>query len=90
MASIPILTGQDVVRVLESFGWRVVRQRGSHIIMTKEGHIATLSVPRHKTVARGTLRSLIRLAGLTTDDFLSALGNYEAQERQGPGPEISV
>ena len=37
--------------------------------MTKEGEIATLSVPDHREVAKGTLRSLIRSAGLTLDEF---------------------
>jgi predicted RNA binding protein YcfA (HicA-like mRNA interferase family) len=41
--------------------------------MTKEGEIATLSVPNHKEVARGTLRSLIRDANLTTDEFVAAM-----------------
>ena len=44
-----------------------------HIILTKEGHVATLSVPNHSEVARGTLRSLIARAGLTVDEFLDAL-----------------
>ena len=73
MASLPILSGQEVVRVFESFGWSVARQRGSHIVMTKENEIATLSVPDHKEVARGTLRSLIRSASLTTDEFVAAI-----------------
>ena len=37
--------------------------------MTKEGEIVTLSVPNHKEIAKGTLRSLIRAAGLTVDEF---------------------
>lgn len=45
MPSLPVLSGKDVVRVFESFGWTVVRQSSSHFIMTKEGEIATLSVP---------------------------------------------
>jgi predicted RNA binding protein YcfA (HicA-like mRNA interferase family) len=73
MASLPVLSGHEVVRVFESFGWSVARQRGSHIVMTKENEIATLSVPDHKEVARGTLRSLIRSAGLTTDEFVAAV-----------------
>ena len=73
MASLPVLSGQEVVRVFESFGWNAVRQRGSHIVMTKEGEIVTLSVPHHKEVARGTLRSLIRPANLTVDEFISAI-----------------
>ena len=39
------------------------------LYMTKEGEIATLSVPDHREVAKGTLRSLIRSAGLTLDEF---------------------
>ncbi|HKQ53603.1 MAG TPA: type II toxin-antitoxin system HicA family toxin [Pyrinomonadaceae bacterium] len=73
MASLPALSGNEVVRVFESFGWRVARQRGSHIIMIKEGEIITLSIPNHKEVAKGTLRSLIRSANLTVDEFVAAI-----------------
>ena len=69
----PLLDARDVVKVFESFGWRVSRQNGSHIIMIKEGNNATLSIPNHKPVARGTLRSLIRDAGLTVSEFTSAM-----------------
>ena len=69
MPQIPLLSGRDVVRVLEKLGWQVARQRGSHIVLVKEGSRATLSVPDHKEVARGTLRSLIRAAGLTVEEF---------------------
>jgi predicted RNA binding protein YcfA (HicA-like mRNA interferase family) len=72
MASLPVLSGKEVVRNFEKLGWRVVRQSGSHIIMTKEGEIATLSIPAHLEVARGTLRSLIRAANLTIDEFVRA------------------
>jgi predicted RNA binding protein YcfA (HicA-like mRNA interferase family) len=70
MAQIPLLSGREVVRAFERFGWQVARQRGSHIILVKEGARATLSVPDHKEVARGTLRSLLRAAGLTVEEFL--------------------
>jgi len=69
----PLLDARDVAKVFESFGWRVSRQNGSHIIMIKEGNNATLSIPNHKPVARGTLRSLIRDAGLTVSEFTSAM-----------------
>ena len=65
------LSGKEVVRIFESFGWSVARQRSSHLVMTKEGEIATLSVPLHKEVAKGTLRSLIRSAGLTVEEFFA-------------------
>jgi predicted RNA binding protein YcfA (HicA-like mRNA interferase family) len=72
-SSIPVLSGRQVVRAFEKFGWQVARQKASHIIMTKAGEIVTLSVPDHKEVARGTLRSLIRWANLTVDDFVGAV-----------------
>jgi predicted RNA binding protein YcfA (HicA-like mRNA interferase family) len=72
MASLPVLSGREVVRVFESLGWKVVRQSNSHIIMTKGDEVATLSVPDHKEVAKGTLRSLIRSANLTIDEFVKA------------------
>lgn len=70
----PVLRPREVVRAFEKLAWEVTRQRGSHIILTKEGHIATLSVPSHSEVARGTLRSLIARAGITVEEFLEALG----------------
>jgi predicted RNA binding protein YcfA (HicA-like mRNA interferase family) len=70
---LPVLSGREVVRVFEKFGWQFVRQSSSHIIMVKEGEIATLSIPDHREVAKGTLRSLIRTAGLTIQEFVSAI-----------------
>ena len=70
MSHLPVLSGRRVVKAFESFGWQVARQRGSHIILIKSGHISTLSVPDHREVARGTLRALIRLADLTVDQFV--------------------
>ena len=69
----PLLRPHQVVKVFEGFGWQVARQKGSHIIMTKERHIATLSIPNHRQVARGTLRSLVQKSGLTIEQFLGAI-----------------
>ncbi len=71
MPILPALSGQAVVRIFARFGWSVARQRGSHIILVKEGSMATLSVPDHREVAKGTLRSLIRQSGLTVEQFLA-------------------
>ncbi|HLF84863.1 MAG TPA: type II toxin-antitoxin system HicA family toxin [Blastocatellia bacterium] len=73
MASLPVLSGREVVRIFQTFGWTVARQKSSHIILTKEGEIATLSIPNHNEVARGTLRGLIRSANLTVDEFVKAI-----------------
>ena len=72
MPPLPSLSGREVVRVFESLGWEVARQRGSHIVLAREGSLATLSVPDHRTVAKGTLRSLIRAADLTVSEFVAA------------------
>jgi predicted RNA binding protein YcfA (HicA-like mRNA interferase family) len=61
------------LKAFERLGWEVARQRGSHIIMTKPGHIATLSIPDHPKVARGTLRSLIAKAGISLEEFLDSV-----------------
>jgi predicted RNA binding protein YcfA (HicA-like mRNA interferase family) len=73
MPPVPILRPREVVRAFAKLGWEVDRQRGSHIILTKPGHIATLSVPNHTQVARGTLRTLIARAGVTVESFLEAV-----------------
>lgn len=74
MGTVPILSGRDVVKAFTRDGWQVARQRGSHIILVKAGSMATLSVPDHREVARGTLRSLIRSSGLTDGEFAALAG----------------
>ena len=74
MPLLPNLSGRDVVKAFEQDGWSLARQRGSHMILVKEGNMATLSVPAHKEVAKGTLRSLIRSSGLTVGSFLELVG----------------
>jgi predicted RNA binding protein YcfA (HicA-like mRNA interferase family) len=74
MGSLPALSGSDVAKAFAKGGWQMVRQRGSHIILVKDGHMATLSVPDHREVAKGTLRSLIRSSGLTVEEFSALAG----------------
>jgi len=69
MANLPVLSGREVVRAFTHDGWHVERQSGSHIILIKSGSMVTLSVPDHREVAKGTLRSLIRSSGLTVEEF---------------------
>lgn len=71
MAQLPALSGDEVVKVFERFGWQFVRQSGSHMVMVKDGEMASLSIPKHREVAKGTLRSLIRSANLTVDEFVT-------------------
>jgi len=70
VSQLPGLSGRELVKRFAKHGWSVARQRGSHIILTKPGHPATLSVPDHREVAKGTLRALVRAAGLEIEDLL--------------------
>ncbi|MFO0820345.1 MAG: type II toxin-antitoxin system HicA family toxin [Pirellulales bacterium] len=74
MARLPRLSGREVVKIFESLGWEKARQSSSHIILIRAGRTVTLSVPDHKEVSLGTLRSLIRSAGLTVEAFVEAAG----------------
>jgi predicted RNA binding protein YcfA (HicA-like mRNA interferase family) len=71
MPSLPRLNGRAVVKAFGRDGWELARQKGSHMILVKECSWATLSVPDHREIAPGTLRSLIRASGLTVEGFLS-------------------
>jgi predicted RNA binding protein YcfA (HicA-like mRNA interferase family) len=64
--------GEEVVKAFHAAGWRTARHKGSHVILVKEGREATLSVPVHKgkNIKRGTLRDLLRSAGMTVEEFL--------------------
>ncbi len=70
MPSLPRLSGRAVVKALGRDSWELARQKGSHMILVKEGSWATLSVPDHREIAPGTLRNLIRASGLTVEAFL--------------------
>ncbi len=73
MPRLPIISGSEMVRAFQRAGWRVDRQRGSHVVLLKPGHIASLSVPQHKELAPGTLRSLLRCAGMTVEELVRLL-----------------
>lgn len=69
MPGLPVRSGREAVQVFEGFGWQVARQRGSHIILVEPDHAATWSVPEDREIAKGTLRSLVRAAGVTVAAF---------------------
>ncbi|MCH8853195.1 MAG: type II toxin-antitoxin system HicA family toxin [Planctomycetes bacterium] len=73
MARLPRVSGRQAVRAFEHAGFVVRRRRGSHVILVKSGSPVTLSVPDHREVATGTLRGLIRNAGMTVDEFRDLL-----------------
>lgn len=70
---LPALRAREVVRVLERAGFVKWRQKGSHLTMYRARDGRALTVPMHfsKTVPKGTLRHIVKEAGLTPDEFLA-------------------
>ena len=74
MSALPVVSGREVVKALEKIGYVFDRQRGSHMILRQQvpPH-RRLTVPDHQEVAKGTLRAIIRQAGLTVEEFKDLL-----------------
>ena len=74
MPKIPIVSGIKVVKALAKLGYETDHQTGSHIILRhKHNPYRRLTVPNHKEIAKGTLRSIIEDAGLRVDTFIDLL-----------------
>jgi len=73
MGKLGNISGKDAVKVFEKAGWETIGQVGSHVVMTKPRVRVNLSIPQHKELSVGTLRALIRNAGLSVDEFLELL-----------------
>ena len=74
MAALPVVSGREAVKALGKIGYEVDRQRGSYIILrqTEPPH-RRLTIPDHRELRRGTLRAIIRQAGLSVDEFVALL-----------------
>jgi predicted RNA binding protein YcfA (HicA-like mRNA interferase family) len=70
MPKLPVLSGADVVGILERLGFEQIRQRGSHVVMPK-GSVGTV-VPLHREVKTDTLAGILRQAQVSQDEFLGA------------------
>lgn len=74
MSVLPRISGRDVVKALTRTGYSVDRQKGSHIILRQDEYPhRRITVPDHSEIAKGTLRAIIRDAGLTVDEFKALL-----------------
>lgn len=73
MSGLPRISGRECVKALEKAGFRFKRQEGSHVILRRDSPFAQVVVPDHKELDRGTLRAIIRQAGLSVTEFESLL-----------------
>ncbi len=72
MSRLPILSGKDLVRILQHVGYYLRDQKKSHIYLRHPSR-KPLTIPNHKEIARGTLRQILRDAGIPVDDFRKLL-----------------
>ena len=68
MGRLPLCSGRDAVRAFCKLGYEIDHQTGSHIIL-RHSSMRRLTVPDHRELAKGTLRALIREAGITKERF---------------------
>lgn len=73
MPKLPVCSGKKAIKAFENVGWEQDRQKGSHVTMIKQGMSVVLTIPLHKELDKGLLRSLIRKADLDVEDFIELL-----------------
>lgn len=74
MPKLPVVSGIEIVKALAKIGYETDHQTGSHVILRqKEYPYRRLTIPNHKEIAKGTLRAIIRQAGLTLEELLEIL-----------------
>lgn len=71
MPKLPHVSGAEAIRALQRLGFEIVRQKGSHIVM-RHGSAGCV-VPNHREIKVGTLSGILRQAGVSAEDFISAL-----------------
>ena len=69
--SLPHISGAEAIRALQKLGFVIARQKGSHVILRRGS--AGCVVPNHKEIKIGTLSSVLKQAGVSTDEFMAAL-----------------
>jgi predicted RNA binding protein YcfA (HicA-like mRNA interferase family) len=74
VAELPVISGREAVRAFGKAGYEMDRQRGSHMVLRQaQSPHRRLTIPDHTELKKGTLRALIRQAGLSVDEFVALL-----------------
>ncbi len=73
MTKLPVISGKKCVDALAKVGFNFDHQKGSHMILLRGDPFARVSIPNHKTIKKGTLKSIIRQSGLTVEGFIELL-----------------
>mgnify|MGYP000639711371 CR=1 FL=1 len=70
MNKLPVISGKECIKALAKAGFYFKRREGSHITLRRDNPFVQVVVPEHKELDRGTLRAIIRQAGLSVDEFI--------------------
>jgi len=73
VSKLPRISGRQCMAALLRAGFIFKRQEGSHMILRREQPFAQVSVPDHRELDKGTLRSILRYAGISADQLLELL-----------------
>jgi len=74
LSGLPVISGRELVRALRKLGYEIDRQHGSHIILKHSAApYRRLVVPDHHEIAKGTLRAIVRQAGISIDELKALL-----------------
>ena len=72
MPKLPVLSGKELIRILEKGGFQVVRQKGSHVSLQKGANKTV--VPLHDELAKGTLLGILKQCGLSKEELIDLAG----------------
>ena len=73
---LPVVSGNQILKLLQKEGFQITRQKGSHISLHKKlenGKIILVVVPKHKEIKKGTLLSIIKQSSLSKEEFMNKL-----------------
>ena len=75
MSRLPILTGLELIKILEKVGFKIIRQKGSHVFLKHQDNRATI-IPVHKgkDIDRALLRKILRDTKISPDEFKDISG----------------
>jgi len=69
MSNLPVISGEECLKLLMKIGYHFLRQKGSHIVVRKDEPFSQIVIPNHKVLDRGTLRGIIKQTGLSVEEF---------------------
>lgn len=72
MPKLPVLSGKELIRIIEKGGFQVVRQKGSHVSLQKGANKTV--VPLHDELAKGTLLGILKQCGLSKEELIDLAG----------------